>query len=94
MNLRRYDAIIWLETVHIRGILPRTHCAVAVGLRRGECGDTSGMAYTDLTIRIDDPARHQTALPEAERVLADAGWRRTGDWKWNGSTLQAPAKRG
>lgn len=94
MNLRRYDAIIWLEVGGQRVIPPRTHCAVAVGLRRGECGDTSGMEYTDLTVSIDDPARYQTAPPEAERLLADAGWRRTGDWQSNGYVLQAPVKRG
>jgi hypothetical protein len=93
MNLRRYDAIIWLETGR-RPPHQRTHCAVAVGLHRGECGDTSGMEYTDLTVSIGDPSRHWTAIPEAERILAASGWRRTGDWKWNGSTLQAPAKRG
>jgi hypothetical protein len=92
MNPSRYNAIIWLEP----GVTPRTHCAVAVGLHGGECGDTSGMEQVDLTVRTDEPypGRRQIAIAEADWVLAKAGWRRTGDWESNGYTLSAPAKRG
>lgn len=86
-----YHAAIWLDR-DSRG--DRDYCAVAVGCDGGWCGDTSGMEYTDLTISTDDPDRRVTAVAEAERILADAGWHLTGEWEPSGCVLQAPARKG
>jgi hypothetical protein len=86
--MSRYTAVLALYP----GIHGKPYCSVWVG-RGHALMDTSGMAATDTTVRTDDPHRHETAPAEADKILASAGYKRTGEWERVMYSLQAPCKR-